>query len=141
MMAKRAVSVQPIPWQERNQSALVEEFAALRRRLDGEPVAVKAGESAGGSPTAIDALTEIFKLSAFERELLLLLAGVEMDTALAAWVEEVAGAKRSGGDVFAGDGYAGQSALERAGGDGAAAAMEADFAGSGTRVDDGSATH
>jgi len=96
MMAKRAVSVQPIPWQERNQSALVEEFAALRRRLDGEPVAVKAGESAGGSPTAIDALTEIFKLSAFERELLLLLAGVEMDTALAAWVEEVAGAKRSG---------------------------------------------
>jgi hypothetical protein len=96
MMAERAVGVQPIPWQERNQSALVEEFAALRRRLDGESAAVRASEGApGGSPTAIDALTEIFELSAFERELLLLLAGVEMDSALAAWVAEVAGGKRS----------------------------------------------
>jgi hypothetical protein len=96
MMAERAVGVQPVPWQERNQSALVEEFAALRRRLDGESAAVRASEGApGGSPTAIDALTEIFELSAFERELLLLLAGVEMDSALAAWVAEVAGGKRS----------------------------------------------
>lgn len=95
MMAERAASVQPIPWQETNQSALVAEFAALRRRLDGEPVAV-IESAAGGSPTAIDTLTEIFELSAFERELLLLLAGVEMDSALAAWVAEVEGGKRSG---------------------------------------------
>jgi len=71
MMAERAASAQPIPWQERNQSALVGEFAALRRRLDGEAVVPQTSEG-----TAIEALTEIFELSAFERELLLLLAGV-----------------------------------------------------------------
>jgi hypothetical protein len=97
MMAERAASVQPIPWQERNQAALVGEFARLRRRLDGEAVLARASEgTAGGSPTAIDALAEIFELSAFERELLLLLTGVEMDSALAARVAELAGGKRSG---------------------------------------------
>jgi hypothetical protein len=96
MMAERASAV-PIPWQERNQCALVAEFAALRRRLDGEAVAARASEgAAGGSPTAIEALAEIFELSAFERELLLLLAGVEMDSALAQRVAELAGGKRSG---------------------------------------------
>jgi len=95
MMAERA-SVTPIPWQERNQSALVAEFAALRRRLDGEAVAVRASASADDSPTAIESLVEIFELSTFERELLLLLAGVEMDSALAERVAELSGGKRSG---------------------------------------------
>jgi hypothetical protein len=90
MMAERAASAQPIPWQERNQSALVGEFAALRRRLDGEAVVPQTSEG-----TAIEALTEIFELSAFERELLLLLAGVEMDSALAERVAELAGGQRS----------------------------------------------
>jgi ATPase family associated with various cellular activities (AAA) len=95
MMAERATSAQPIPWQERNQGALVAEFAALRRRLDGEAAAVRPGDGmAGGSSTAIEVLAEIFELSAFERELLLLLAGVEMDSALAERVRELADGKR-----------------------------------------------
>jgi len=106
MIAERAVNAQPIPWQERNQTALVGEFAALRRRLDGEAVADFAhptrddkavtNGAPGGSPTAMDALAAIFELSAFERELLLLLAGIEMDSALAARVAELAGGKLSG---------------------------------------------
>jgi hypothetical protein len=75
---------------------LVAEFAALRRRLDGEAAMVQPSEGASGSPTAIDALTEIFELSTFERELLLLLAGVEMDSALAERIAGVAGGKRGG---------------------------------------------
>ncbi len=97
MMAERAAAgAAPIPWQERNQRALAGEFAALMRRLEGEAPAARASEgTATGSPTAIDALTEIFELSAFERELLLLLAGVEMDSALAARVAELTEAPRS----------------------------------------------
>jgi hypothetical protein len=102
MIAERATSAQPIPWEERNQGALVAEFAALRRRLDGEGVyparddKAVTNEAPGGSPTALDALAEIFELSPFERELLLLLAGVEMDSALAERVAELAGGKRNG---------------------------------------------
>jgi hypothetical protein len=119
MIAERtAAAAAPIPWQERNQRALVEEFAALMRRLDGDsaypthpaPASKLAGgpvrdETAmngaprvveGSDSTALDGLTEIFGLSGFERELLMLLAGVEMDSALAARVAELAGGQRSG---------------------------------------------
>jgi hypothetical protein len=95
MMAERATAT-PIPWQERNQAALVAEFAALRRRLDGEAVPAGTGENTDDSRTAINTLTEIFELSTFERELLLLLAGVEMDSALAERVTQLAGGKRMG---------------------------------------------
>ena len=97
MIAERAAaSAAPIPWQERNQRALAGEFAALMRRLNGEIPAARVSENTpGGSPTAIDALTDIFELSQFERELLLLLAGVEMDSALATRVGELTEGPRS----------------------------------------------
>ena len=85
----------PISWERRNQHYLVREFAALRRRL-GE-VAVDAHANETGSdkpmdpPAAIDALAAIFELSSFEREIVLLLAGVEMDSALASLCSELAG--------------------------------------------------
>ena len=88
--------VEPImPWEQRNQHYLVREFAALRRRL-GEVVEVGRADETGNDkpmdpPAAIDALTAIFELSSFEREILLLLAGVEMDSALASLCSELAG--------------------------------------------------
>jgi len=73
-------------WQELNQRALVREFALLRRRLGDEtPVDPSVASRAEPMPipAAIDNLSAIFNLSTFERELLLLCAGVEMDSAVA----------------------------------------------------------
>jgi ATP-dependent 26S proteasome regulatory subunit len=84
-----------IPWEERNQLYLVRQFAALRRRL-GEAIEVdrESADEAIASmdpPAAIDALTAAFALSPFERDVLLLLAGVEMDSKLASLCAEIAG--------------------------------------------------
>lgn len=84
-----------IPWPEGNQAYLVAEFVRLKQHLgakteDGAEVtvravqAVKKAKRALKAPAAIDYLTELFGLTAFERELLLLCAGVEMDSSLAA---------------------------------------------------------
>ena len=85
----------PMPWEQRNQHYLVREFAALRRRLGEVAEVDRASESATDepmdTPAAIDALAAIFELSPFEREILLLLAGVEMDSALASLCSELAG--------------------------------------------------
>jgi hypothetical protein len=94
MIAERAASAASIPWPERNQSALVREFARLRRRLGGEAPAEaerERGTERMEEPAAIDTLAMIFELSPFEREMLLLCAGVEMDSALAARCAELAG--------------------------------------------------
>ena len=77
------------PWTEANQRALVAEFARLKLRLGAEGDAqapareVDEARAALPAPAAIDALTEVFGLSAFERDILLLAAGVEMDAELA----------------------------------------------------------
>jgi hypothetical protein len=70
-----------ISWSERNQAYLVAEFARLREKLDGQAPGEPPAPMA--PPSAIDALAEIFGLSAFERELLLLCAAVEMESAIA----------------------------------------------------------
>jgi hypothetical protein len=74
-------------WAEQNQAYLVREFDALRRRL--ESAAAQNDETPDHepmtAPAAIDLLAQRFDLSPFEREILLLCAGVEMDSALAAW--------------------------------------------------------
>ncbi len=70
-------------WAERNRAQLVRAFATLRQRFGEtlpEPIDVEPIEP----PAAIDTLSAIFGLSAFERELLLLCAGAEMDAGLAA---------------------------------------------------------
>ena len=78
-----------ISWIEANQAYLVGQFTRLKRQLGGpgEGRPTEALQDAGAAleaPPAIDRLCEIFCLSAFEREVLLLCAGVEMDSELAA---------------------------------------------------------
>ena len=85
-------SAAPIPWERLNQSCLVHEFEALRARLSVTEVGSSPQDTEPMSPpAAIDTLSAIFELSLFEREILLLLAGVEMDSALAAQCSEIAG--------------------------------------------------
>lgn len=81
-------------WTIANQQLLVAEFARLKRRLqtatdqtvpsqpDPLPAIADARRALRGNG-AIDRLSDAFGLSAFERDLLLLCAGVEMDDELA----------------------------------------------------------
>jgi len=89
-----------ISWAEQNQAYLVGEFATLRRRFgvqeDAEnklqpKTASKRNPAPMDPPPAIDTLAAIFELSTFERELLLLCAGIEMDSVLAARCSEELG--------------------------------------------------
>ena len=94
-MKKAAVTI-AVPWEKRNQMFLLREFAALRRRLGAGEEQERADIEEDGicetdPPAAIDALAMIFELSPFERELLLLLAGVEMDSLLSAQCAEISG--------------------------------------------------
>src|SRR5262245_9127743 len=74
---------------EANQRYLAAEFVRLKSRLNGtnSPETGLPGEdpihASLPGPAAIDVLAKSFGLSAFERELLLLSAGVEMDVELA----------------------------------------------------------
>jgi hypothetical protein len=72
-----------IPWTEANQRCLVAEFARLKARLTSasEPESERPAMEA---PSAIEWLAELFGLSPFERDIVLLAAGVEMDSELAA---------------------------------------------------------
>ena len=75
-------------WTEGNQRLMVAELARIKSRLrgidDGEARRDVAAQRATMSfPAAIDALTEGFGLSDFERDLLLLVAGAELDAEIA----------------------------------------------------------
>ncbi len=77
-----------LDWTSANQQLLVAEFARIRALLVQEDGAVAQGNlercaARLRTPAAIDSLSECFGLSPFEREVLLLIAGVEMDAALA----------------------------------------------------------
>lgn len=75
-------------WCDANQAYLVAEFARLKLRLGAEHdermVATRSEAARVALPAqaAIDTLSELFGLSPFERDLLLLVAGVEMDAEL-----------------------------------------------------------
>jgi ATPase family associated with various cellular activities (AAA)/Winged helix domain, variant len=71
-------------WTTANQRVLVAEFARLKARLAGDDTTpadrgLSAARAALPADAAIDALAGAFRLSAFERDVLLLCAGVEMD--------------------------------------------------------------
>jgi hypothetical protein len=76
-------------WSDANQHYLVAEFARLSLRLGAEGDAyaiaadIEATRAALPAPAAIDVLSNLFGLSAFERDLMLLCAGVEMDAEFA----------------------------------------------------------
>lgn len=85
-----------IPWVEANQDYLVAEFTWIRDRLSAQPdeLSQKAlGEARARlkEPPAIDRLSELFDLNEFERQILLLCAGVEMDSKLATLCGEAQG--------------------------------------------------
>ena len=84
-----APDVQLLNWTDANQQFLSAELARIKALLRGEPAdaaqeEVEAGRAKLTKPAAIDSLTERFGLSSFERDVLLLAAGVEMDSELAA---------------------------------------------------------
>ncbi|TNJ35431.1 ATP-binding protein [Arenimonas terrae] len=79
-------------WTSANQALLTAEIACLMRRIvpdaegpEGERLgtALEAAQSKMPSPGALDLLAELFGLTPFERELLLLCCGVELDAQLA----------------------------------------------------------
>jgi hypothetical protein len=80
-----------VSWADANHAHLVAEFARLKVRLGVECVAPSAEylEGSADYPLAIDRLTDLFGLSAFERDVLLLCAGAEMDSELAARCAEL----------------------------------------------------
>ncbi|MEL7940109.1 ATP-binding protein [Pseudomonas delhiensis] len=83
-------------WTAANQRLLAAEFARLRALLgDGEADEAQARlddlRAAMDEPAAIDGLARLFALSAFERDLLLLAAGVEMDARLAQLCAQASG--------------------------------------------------
>jgi hypothetical protein len=74
-------------WSTANQQLLAAEFARLRALLDGSDALDERTRGAElrvamSAPPAIDTLARMFELSDFERDLLLLVAGVEMDARL-----------------------------------------------------------
>ena len=86
-----------IPWLEANQQHLLAELARLRSRLadpgvqEAENIRVDEARAALPAPAAIDVLAKNFGLSAFERDILLLCAGVEMKADLAKSCAEAQG--------------------------------------------------
>ena len=76
-------------WSEANQRYLAAEFSRLKLRLDAEgddrqlDADLQAARAALPGAAAIDVMVKLFGLSAFERDLLLLCAGAEMDAELA----------------------------------------------------------
>ena len=93
-------------WIDANQRLMVAEFGRLKQRLGAEGDAETLNEAAQSAraampaPAAIDHLSDCCGLSVFERDALLLCAGVEMDAQLAAQCEIAAGEPRRQGASF-----------------------------------------
>jgi AAA+ superfamily predicted ATPase len=87
-------------WTDANQRLMVAEIARLKHRLgEGDERTVSPVEQAPNAmpaPAAIDHLSHCFGLSAFERDVLLLCAGVEMDAQLATQCEIATSQPRQG---------------------------------------------
>ncbi|MEJ8822328.1 ATP-binding protein [Variovorax humicola] len=99
-------SPQQVSWLDANQRVMVAEFARLKQRLgdagDAQALeeAAQSALAAMPSPAAIDVLADFFGLSAFERDVLLLCAGVEMDARLATLCENASPEPRRPGATF-----------------------------------------
>jgi len=95
-MASRAAATS---WSEANQAYLVAQFARLKRLLTKGHGHAGAAASAPGPelvpPPAIEALVELFGLSEFERDVVLLAAATEMDSEMAELCPRLTLARRS----------------------------------------------
>jgi hypothetical protein len=88
-----------LEWTEANQQRLVAEFNRIKCLLREEDVSPAQGEIDGlrratAAPAAIDRIVERFGLSPFERDTLLLAAGVEMDAEIGELCALASAAKR-----------------------------------------------
>ncbi len=83
-------------WSAENQRELMAELARLSRLLRGEPNEAETGQGEA-SPSALDALCAMFRLSEFERRVLLLCAGMELEGDFAA---QCVAAPGSGGNPW-----------------------------------------
>ncbi len=95
-----------LDWTSANQLLLVAEFARLRALLgdgavDEAQQQVQAMARQMPAPSAIDTLATLFDLSAFERDLVLLAAGVEMDGRLAMLCADASGQPQRAWVTFA----------------------------------------
>jgi hypothetical protein len=88
-------------WTESNRALLESEFARLRAQLEGAPATRSALAWECEDAPAIDRLAAIFGLSAFERDLLLLCAGAEMDGELNELCGRLTGNAQRGCPTFA----------------------------------------
>jgi AAA+ superfamily predicted ATPase len=75
-------------WSETNRAALVAGFARLKELLAAQsdnqtPASAETAPLAMDPPAALDRIAELFDLSGFERSVLLLCAGAEMDSQIA----------------------------------------------------------
>jgi predicted nucleic acid-binding protein len=89
-------TTQNIRWIEANQAYLTAQFVRLKGLLDPNSPKVSVADASEAraaleTPAAIDHLSQLFDLSEFERDILLLCAGVEMDSKLAALCGEALG--------------------------------------------------
>ncbi|MDM0112222.1 ATP-binding protein [Variovorax sp. J22R133] len=78
-----------LAWSDANQRLLAAEFARIQCLIGGEDdacarAAIDAARNEMHAPAAIDVVASGFGLSAFERDVLLLAAGAEMDSRIAA---------------------------------------------------------
>jgi len=92
-------AINAVSWEGQNQEYLANAFSALAARL-GTSGPGRRSEDIDclpemDPPLAIDRLTATFGLSCFERELLLMLAGIEMDPALAERCAQITGQPRA----------------------------------------------
>jgi AAA+ superfamily predicted ATPase len=90
------MSARDAAWTEANRAYLVAEFARLKALLQAKPGAAQEAPRTAlpAEPTEAPALEQLvanFDLSPFERDLLLLAAGVEMDSELATLASEASG--------------------------------------------------
>jgi hypothetical protein len=107
----------PFGWAEANQRHLMAALAQVsamlenhRRRAEGQTTgldsdpslqtALQDAEQALPSPSALDTLCSAFRLSPFERSVLLLCAGVELDSAFAARCAAAQGSTRESDPTF-----------------------------------------
>jgi len=81
-------------WAEANQRSLMAELARLERLLRGD---ANEETSAAAPPSALDSLSALFGLTSFERQIVLLCAGMELDGDFA---NSCGGAPGSGGNPW-----------------------------------------
>jgi hypothetical protein len=82
------MSASPLEWRDTNKQSLVGQFARIRNLLErhiskdvGRPGPVAVSEPAPDKPPSpLDYLAEVFSLTHFERDLLLLCAAIELDS-------------------------------------------------------------